>query len=139
MSNFSAHKQSFGKTSVFKPQQLELNNPPRQFNDYMAGEDNRFCEVCRLYLDGMSMDDLKYLKPDDIINLVPPEHYKHKLLMTIMVRRYLCRSDCDDSNSSCCNPGKVEKTDTYQYSCDNCDHVCTNPNCSHSCADYAKL
>ena len=128
MSNFNAHKQKVVRSMVLKPYQNELDKAPRQFIDYMNEENNRFCEICRLYLDGLSMDDIQYLKPEDLIALVPREHYKHKLLMTIMVRRYLYRPDVEETVYC-----KSNKTDTYEYKCENCDHSCTNPECSHTC------
>ncbi len=97
MNHFSSHKN--GRSMVSKPHQHEINKPPRQFCDYMNGIDNRFSEVSRLYLDGMSMDDVKYLRADDFISLVPEDQYRHKMIMTVMVRRYLYRHD--DSCSSC--------------------------------------
>ncbi len=130
MNNVTTHNHRSNKSMVFKPYQQELDKPPRQFSDYMTEENNRFCEICKLYLDGMSLDDIKYLKPEDFINLVPPDHFKHRLLMTIMVRRYLFRHDAHDH----CNPNDNDK-DGRDYKCDNCDHVCTNPDCTHSCKE----
>lgn len=169
MSNFSAHKQRISRPSVSKPFQQEMDRVPRQFCDYMNEENCRFSEICKLYLDGLSMDDVRFLKPEDLISLVPCDHYKHKLLMTIMVRRYLYRPD--ESDTIYCKPGK---TDVYErdsdsndnrfsdnrsvdtksnaspptkctrqpkteYLCDRCDHVCTNAECDHSCEDYTKI
>lgn len=132
--SYHANKERIIKSSVSRPFQQDLDKAPRQFCEYMAGVNNRFNEICKLYLDGMSMDDVKFLKPDDLINLVPDGQFKHKLLMTIMVRRYLYRPD-DDETVLC----KSDKGDTFEYSCNNCDHACTNPNCTHSCEDYVKL
>lgn len=183
MSNFSAYKQRVSRSAVFKPQQQELDRVPRQFCEYMNEENNRFSEICRVYLEGLSMDDVKYLKAEDLIALVPHDHHKHKLLMTIMVRRYLYRPD--ESDTVYCKPLKTdnyERLDTMnnfsdhrsvdsrdsrdscdsqeernnsrsndktkcvpihhpkpEYSCDNCDHVCTNVECDHSCEDYTKI
>ena len=79
-----------------------LNNVPNQVCDYMRSVNTRFNEICDLYLKGLSIDDLRYLCPEDLINLVPPEQYSHKLLMTIMVRRYLYpnsnKKDCDNDD-----------------------------------------
>jgi hypothetical protein len=91
MSNFNAHKSQI-KKSIHQ----ELDKAPRQFNDYMNSINGRFSEICRIYLDGLSMDDIKYLSPDDLIAIVPQNQYNHKLLMTIMVRRYLYRTDIND-------------------------------------------
>lgn len=168
MSNFSAHKQRTSKPGVFKPFHQEIDRVPRQFCDYMNEENSRFSEICKLYLDGLSMDDVRFLKPEDLIVLVPNDHYKHRLLMTIMVRRYLYRPD--DSDTVYCKPGRSDvytKSDKdgefndsdirssdcqtvptkcinvrypkTEYSCDRCDHVCTNTDCEHSCEDYTKI
>lgn len=174
MSNFSAHKQRVSRPAVFKPFQQEMERVPRQFCDYMNEENSRFSEICKLYLDGLSMDDVRFLKPEDLISLVPHDHYKHKLLMTIMVRRYLYRPDdcetvyckpgrsdvyekdnesCDnrsndnrsndsrsvDTRSTDCAPAKCIRQPKTEYSCDKCDHVCTNADCDHSCEDYVKI
>lgn len=164
--SFNAYKQRVLRPVVCRPYQHELEKPPRQFCDFMNETNNRFCEICKIYLDGMSMDDVSYLKPEDLINLVPPENYRHKLLMTIMVRRYLYRRDdltngFDNSDnmsdnasiasthSTCCKPilplnncvssCKNSSNDRQEFACCNCDHVCTNPNCSHSCDNYTKI
>ena len=79
-----------------------------QFSDFINMQNNRFTDICKIYLDGLNVDDIKYLKPEDFINLVPKNYHKHKLLMTIMVRRYIYNT-CDIENdatilSSCeCN------------------------------------
>lgn len=163
MSNYSTHKQQVRKPGVSKQIQQELDKAPRQFNDYMNSINGRFSEICNIYLDGLSMDDVKYLKPDDFIELVPENQHKHKLLMTIMVRRYLYRSD--NSDTVYCKP---EKPDSYEnvkpnsddetsvssnatscsdnistniivYACDKCTHTCTKTNCKHSCDDYVRI
>lgn len=123
MNNFSTHKYQKGKSMVSKPFQHEINKPPRQFCDYMNGVDNRFSEICRLYLDGMSMDDVKYLTPDDLVALVPKEQYRHRMLMTIMVRRYLYRiDDCTDNclNHNDCHCDTHHDTHSVDsYKCNN--------------------
>lgn len=92
--NYHGNKQKM-KSNVFPSQQYYLNDAPNQFCDYMKciSTGTRFDEICELYLKGLSMEDVKYLTPDDLICLVPQDHYKHKLLMTIMVRRYLYRNE----------------------------------------------
>ncbi len=164
MSNFSAHKQRVVRPAVFKPFQQEMDRVPRQFCDYMNEENCRFSEICKLYLEGLSMDDVRYLKPEDLITLVPRDHYKHRLLMTIMVRRYLyrpegcetmyckpCRTDTFDSDvrsndNKSCDSWSSDNRSTdgrrqpkTEFSCDKCDHVCTNSECEHSCEDYVKI
>jgi len=137
-------------SNVMKPYHQELDRVPRQFSDYMNEQCTRFSEICKIYLEGMTLDDVQYMKPEDFINLVPDEQYRHKLLMTIMVRRYLFRLDesetvcCkensgdvyDDTSSSSCNDGKPE---LVCYACNKCNHVCMNVKCNHNCSDYAKI
>lgn len=141
-------------SGIMKPYQQELDRVPRQFSDYMNEQCTRFSEICKIYLEGMTLDDVQYMKPEDFINLVPDEQYRHKLLMTIMVRRYLFRPIesetvcCKDNrgdvyddttsllNSNTCNDKNSEMT---CYSCNNCNHVCMNTNCNHNCSDYAKI
>jgi hypothetical protein len=78
---------------------------PNQFSDYMNQQTTRFSDICKLYLEGMTMDDIKYLTPEDLINLVPSNQYQHKLLMTIMVRRHL--SCLFDSNNTTCENNNI--------------------------------
>lgn len=89
--SFRSYKQMTNDPLVLKPYQHELDRVPRQFSDYMNEQCTRFSEICKIYLEGMTLDDVCYMKPDDFINLVPREQYRHKLLMMIMVRRYLFR------------------------------------------------
>ena len=141
--------------NIIKPYQQELDRVPRQFSDFMNEQCTRFSEICKIYLEGMTLDDVQYMKPEDFINLVPDGQYRHKLLMTVMVRRYLYRTEeseticCKDnsgdiyddvvsssSSSSLCND---KKSETLCYACNKCNHVCMNANCSHNCSDYAKI
>jgi hypothetical protein len=75
-----------------------------KFVDYINRVETRFGEVCSLYLPTLTMKDIKYLQPEDLINIVPSNMFEHKLFMTILVRRYLCRPDdskqCDEDNTS---------------------------------------
>jgi hypothetical protein len=141
MSNFSLHKQMKVKPTVMKPIHLELNQVPERFCDYMNRENSRFSEICSLYLGAMSMDDIKFLKPEDFINLVPHNHYEHKLLMTIMVRRYLFKfNDCDDASiKDNASSDDASLNSRVEYVCDKCAHSCRNSQCDHSCDDYMKL
>ena len=129
------HNQGNTRSNVSKPHHLEIEKVPRQFSDYMNEQNSRFCEICKLYLDGLSIDDVKYLRAEDLINLVPRDHYKHKLLMTIMVRRYLYRpsetNHCNNSSVNNCSSDKY-----IEYSCDECNHICNNLICNHICSDY---
>ena len=75
----------------------EIIKTPSALSEYLAQENNRFTELS-MYVDGISIDDLQYLKPKDLINLVPKEKHKHKLLMSVLVRRYLYR-ECEVSSS----------------------------------------
>lgn len=89
------------KSHIVSHNTHESNKVPNQLSEYLAKENNRFCELC-MYFDGLCMDDIKFLKPRDLINLVPYESYRHRLLMTILVRRYLFR-ECGSSSSSSCD------------------------------------
>lgn len=91
--NFNSHKHRVAQPTVMKQVQQDLDRVPGQFSDYMNNQCTRFSEICKIYLEGMAVDDIRYMKPEDFINLVPEHQYRHKLLMTIMVRRYLYRSD----------------------------------------------
>ena len=98
---------------------------PEQFTDYMRGTDTRFCEISEIYLKDLTLCDLKYLHPKDLINIVPENQYNHKLLMSIMVRRYLFRDAdlCTDSSSEVC--------DTSTSSSKSQDTVCTDTTSEH--------
>jgi len=89
-----------------------LDHVPNQVRDYMRGVNTRFNEICDIYLTGLSIDDLKYLCPTDLIKLVPHEQYNHKLLMTIMVRRYIYPNSCDKRKKDCSN--KTDKEPIYE-------------------------
>lgn len=93
MSNYHRYKQTKLNPAVISRAQADANRLPEQFSDYMKGADTRFSEICQIYLDCLTIDDLRFLQPEDLICLVPPEQHKHKLLMTIMVRKYLFRDD----------------------------------------------
>jgi hypothetical protein len=109
------------QSMVFKPSQYESERVPFQFSNYINEQSTRFGEICKLYLDGMNMDDVRYMRPEDLINLVPSKQYRHKLLMTIMVRRYIFRDTDDEEelNNKIRNP--VGRTDVFcsKDSCDN--------------------
>ena len=70
-------------------------NGDEKLVSHMNRVNTRFNQICSIYLPILTMDDVKYLEPTDLINMVPPKMYEHKLLMTIMVRRYLYRIDDD--------------------------------------------
>lgn len=138
MSHFGQNKYQKSQTihhrpTVIKPFQQEIERVPERFCDYMNESNSRFNEICRIYLNCLSIDDIKYLEPTDLINLVPHDQYEHKLLMTIMVRRYLYRNHLDDKDD------KNDKDDKTEYSCDKCSHSCSNSSCTHSCDDYTRI
>lgn len=108
--NFGAYKKQMQQSMVMKPSLYESERVPRQFSDYMNEQNTRFSEICKLYLEGMNLDDVHYMHPEDLINLVPPEHYKHKLLMTIMVRRYIFK----DQEEECKNRKLSSREDVYK-------------------------
>jgi hypothetical protein len=80
-------------TTITRNECKDYDKLPGQFCDYMKSVNTRFTDICTKYLTGLTMDDIKYLKPEDFICLVPSEKYSEKLLMTIMVRKYIF---CDD-------------------------------------------
>lgn len=129
--SFNSYK---SRSAIINPVKHELDRVPRQFSDYMNEKSTRFSEICKLYLEGMTVDDVEFMKPEDLINIVPPEQYKHKLLMSIMVRRYLCGQSYD--NDIC---DKYDDCSKKEFACDKCNHVCTNPKCNHSCSNYSKI
>ena len=104
--SFRSYKQRRLRASVLRPQEVEKTRIPDEFYKYMESTNTRFSDICRIYLKGLSIDDIKYLTPEDLINIVPEKNYEHKLLMTIMVRRYLYRhtDDPDDECSTMCVP-----------------------------------
>jgi hypothetical protein len=127
--SFNKHKQSlWGNNSVIIGRNnVNVNDIPDQFSDYMKNVNTRFSEICELYLKGMSIDDVQYLIPEDLINLVPQKNYQHKLLMTIMVRRYLYYED----EKKCCQTPCTQRHDVI-VSETQCD--CSRKN---SCSSYS--
>lgn len=105
-----------------------LDHVPNQVRDYMRGVNTRFNEICDIYLTGLSIDDLKYLCPYDLINLVPPEQYNHKLLMTIMTKRYIYPQSSDEQPPGCSNHTDDEQDDSHIHG--GKKHKCTR---SHKC------
>lgn len=120
--NFNITKYTGTKTAVFKPYQQELEKIPRQFCDYMNETNNRFNEICTIYLDGMSIDDVAFMKPEDLINIVPPENYRHKLLMTIMVRRYLYNQEYDNYHNDNHNDTHHDNEHNNKHNSDKSNH-----------------
>lgn len=76
-------------TRVISECEKKCETLPHDFCDYMKAINTRFDDICNTYLQGLTLDDIQYLEPEDYINLVPQDKYKDKLLMTIMVRRYI--------------------------------------------------
>ena len=94
------------RKSVIQPKgDNEINKLPNQVCDYLKSLEvgTRFDCICDLYLQGLTIDDLQYLKPEDLICLVPQEQHQHKLLMTILVTKYIYKSDTDDDSSQFCS------------------------------------
>tara|TARA_Y100000780_G_C13655356_1_gene406339 strand:- start:573 stop:860 length:288 start_codon:yes stop_codon:yes gene_type:complete len=79
---------------------IDLDGLPNDFCAYMKSTNTRFNDICDRYLIGLTFDDIKYLQPDDLINIVPENKHRDKLLMTIMVRKYLYQCDDNDSESN---------------------------------------
>lgn len=96
MSTYHRYKQSKLRSNLIPRSDAEAARLPEQVADYISRADTRFDEVAHLYLDGMTINDLQFMQPEDLINVVPPAQYRHKLLMSILVRRYLFRDDDDD-------------------------------------------
>jgi len=135
--NYRAYKQD---SMVMKPHHHELDRVPRQVSDFMNEQCNRFSEICKIYLEGMTIDDLCFMRPEDFINLVPDDQYRHKLLMTIMVRRYLFRPDgLELGRDHDIYTNIMRDNENREYPCDKCSHKCLTPNCSHNCNEYAKI
>lgn len=99
----SSHKPSHTRTNIINRQSQYVDFVPNQLCEFIELEHNRFSEICKLYLQGLSIDDIAYLEPQDLINIVPESQYKHKLLMTILVRRYIYKSKC----KTCTENGKI--------------------------------
>ena len=99
------------KKLIFKPYEIDsckCTNETLLIN-YVKSIDNRFDEICDLYLSCLRIEDIEFLKPEDLICLVPSTQINHKALMTTLVRRYIYAecdddddSDCNDNNSTCC-------------------------------------
>jgi len=104
--------------------QINLDHVPNQVRDYMRGVNTRFNEICDVYLTGLSIDDLKFLSPEDMINLVPSEQYNHKLLMTIMTRRYIYPNLYNENENTC-----PHKSSDENSSCNTCEKRKCNCNC----------
>ena len=85
---------------IKSPYQQACERLPRQFCDFINEKTTRFNEICKIYLDGLTIDDMAHMSASDYINLVPPSQYKHKLLMTIMVKRYIFCNDTDSCNGT---------------------------------------
>lgn len=50
---------------------------------------SRFKIIIDEYLSKLEEKDLDFITGEDLINLVPSDNYKHKLLMIILIKRYL--------------------------------------------------
>jgi hypothetical protein len=126
----SYSRNRYPRSTINKPHQYEIKETPNQLCDYIAScNGNRFEDICNIYLKGLSMDDVKYLKPEDLIDIVPPEQHKHKLLMTILVRRYIYTNNTyDDTNNS-----DYDSYNSDINKCNKCNHVCYNQKCKHTC------
>lgn len=122
----SYSKYKYNESCICNPDHKNIEKSPDQFCDYMSCISNRFTEICNIYLDGLCLDDVCHLKPEDFINLVPENQYRHKLLMTIMVRRYLCNSE---NLHKCC---QNKKSSDHNYCSDKDSDYHDVDNCSKS-------
>lgn len=122
------------RSTINRSYHQEIKEPPNQLCDYIAScNGNRFEEICNVYLKGLSMDDVKYLKPEDLIDIVPPEQHRHKLLMTILVRRYIFNDTNNDNYNTNDSEFELDSYSSSMNKCSKCSHVCYNSKCSHSC------
>lgn len=99
MSSYHRYKQRQLNPAIMNQSTADSRRLPEQFVDYMKAADTRFSEICEIYLECLTIDDIRFMEPEDFINLIPDEQFKHKLLMTIMVRKYLFRDDNDPTRS----------------------------------------
>lgn len=119
------------RSTVSRSYHQEIKEVPNQLCDYIAScNGNRFEEICNVYLKGLSMDDVRYLKPEDLIDIVPPEQHRHKLLMTVLVRRYIFNEN-DDNNID--SEYELDSYNSSANKCNKCNHVCYNIKCTHTC------
>lgn len=122
------------RSTISKSYHQEIKEVPNQLCDYISScNGNRFEEICNIYLKGLSLDDVKYLKPEDLIDIVPPEQHKHKLLMTVLVRRYIFNDNKDNTDTHTNNESETDSYNSSINKCIKCSHVCYNSKCSHSC------
>jgi hypothetical protein len=123
------------RSTINRPYYHEIKEVPNQFCDYIAScEGNRFEEICKIYLKGLSMDDVKYLKPEDLIDIVPPEQHRHKLLMTVLVRRYIFNKNYNDiDNDINDSDNDINSYSSCMNRCSKCNHICYNYKCTHTC------
>jgi hypothetical protein len=99
MSNYKSNNRSRLRSGLVPKSEADALRLPEQVADYIANADTRFSEVAHLYLDGLTIRDLQFMQPEDLINIVPPPQHNHKLLMSILVRRYLFRDEDDDGEN----------------------------------------
>lgn len=114
-------------SAILSQSTTESRRLPEQFVDYMKSADTRFSEICEIYLECLTIDDIRYMQPEDFINLVPDDQYKHKLLMTIMVRKYLFRDEDDPTRSEVVEALRDNVEDARDNSSDSSD----NCECKH--------
>ena len=161
MSNYKRYKESKLNQSVVDDLKNSASDLPEQLSDYMKCADTRFTEICDLYLQCLTIHDLKFMQPEDLICLVPPEQYKHKLLMTVLVRKYLFRDDdmdgeldivedidnndsIDNGREKCCKPKhcKPKHCKPKHFKPKHCEpkkyvkECCTCSTCSNSSVHY---
>ena len=106
MSNYQRYKQTKIRSHLIPRSDADASRLLEQVADYIRQADTRFDEVARLYLEGLTISDLQFMHPEDLINVVPPDHYQHRLLMSILVRRYLFRDEDEDGVPDFAQPPK---------------------------------
>lgn len=116
MSNYQRYKHAKLRSNLIPRSDADTSRLLDQVADYIRQADTRFDEVAHMYLEGLTISDLQYMHPEDLINVVPPEHYSHRLLMSILVRRYLFRDDDEDCNFDITQPSRDVISDSSNHS-----------------------
>ena len=96
MASHIRQKKSITNSNLVSRFSADAQRLPEQVADYICLADSRFDEVAKLYLEGLTISDLQFMQPEDLICVVPPDQHRHKLLMSILARRYLFRDDDDN-------------------------------------------
>lgn len=131
--SYHRYKHTKLRSNLIPKSDAEASRLPEQVADFISQADTRFDEVARLYLEGLTIMDLQFMQSEDLINIVPPEQYRHRLLMSILVRRYLFRDDDED-----CIPDFIQPLkDTVNSECHSYSSYSRNrKKCHNNTSDY---